>query len=307
MNSNNAAPASAAASASADVTGERRHLMSVAFRMLGTVAEAEDAVQEAYARWYRLAEPERAAIEAPAGWLTRVTSRICLDMLGSARARHENYVGPWLPEPVPPTEFPADPVDKVALDDTVSAALLVVLESMTPAERVVFVLHDVFAVPFGEIAETVGRSPAACRQLAASARRRVRAFGSRLVPRGEHERVVRSFGVAANSGDLTALIRSLDPGAVLRTDGGGVTRAALNEVVGADRVARFLTGIIGKRPDLQLRETETSEGPALAMHENGHVVGIITFEATPGGITGVSMILNPNKLTRWNTPVSPSL
>jgi RNA polymerase sigma factor (sigma-70 family) len=152
-----------------DVAGERGHLMSIAYRMLGTVAEAEDAVQEAYARWYRLSEPEREAIEAPAGWLTRVTSRICLDMLGSARARHESYVGPWLPEPVPPAAFPlADPLNQVTLDDTVSSALLVVLESMTAAERVVFVLHDVFAVPYAEIAQTVSRSPEACRQLAAS-------------------------------------------------------------------------------------------------------------------------------------------
>jgi RNA polymerase sigma factor (sigma-70 family) len=285
-----------------DVAGERRHLMSVAFRMLGTVAEAEDAVQEAYIRWYRLSDAERTAIEAPAGWLTRVTSRICLDMLGSARARHENYVGPWLPEPVPPGVFPvaapADPLDKVALDDTVSSALLVVLESMTPAERVVFVLHDVFAVPFTEVAETVGRSPEACRQSAASARRRAQAFAGRMVSRSEHERVVRAFGVAANSGDLTALIRSLDPGAVLRSDGGGVTRAALNPLLGADRVARFFAGIVGKRPGLRLREQETSEGPGLAMWEDGHVVGIITFDVADG-ITDVRMVLNPNKLTQW--------
>jgi RNA polymerase sigma-70 factor (ECF subfamily) len=286
-----------------DVAGERRHLLSVAFRMLGTVAEAEDAVQEAYARWYRLSEADREAVGAPAGWLTRVTSRICLDMLGSARARHENYVGPWLPEPVPPTAFlaatPADPLDKVALDDTVSSALLVVLESMTPAERVVFVLHDVFAVPFAEIAQTVGRSPAACRQLAASARRRAQAFAGRLVPRGEHEKVVRAFGVAARSGDLTALIRSLDPGVVLRSDGGGITRAALKPITGADRVARFFAGIVGKRPGLRLEERATSEGPGLAMLEDGRVVGIITLDVGDA-ITAVRMVLNPNKLTLWN-------
>jgi RNA polymerase sigma-70 factor (ECF subfamily) len=283
-----------------DVAGERRRLLSIAFRMLGTVAEAEDAVQEAYARWYRLSEPEREAIEAPAGWLTRVTSRICLDMLGSARARHESYVGPWLPEPVPSTAFaPADPSDKVALDDTVSSALLVVLESMTPAERVVFVLHDVFAVPYAEIAQTVSRSPEACRQLAASARRRVREFTGRFVTRSEHERVVRAFGVAATSGDLTALIRSLDPGVVLTNDGGGVTKAALKPIDGADRVARFFTGILGKRPGLRFEEQPTSEGLALAMHEDGHVVGIVTLDVADG-ITAVRMVLNPEKLTLWN-------
>jgi RNA polymerase sigma factor (sigma-70 family) len=285
-----------------DVTGERRHLLSVAFRMLGTVAEAEDAVQEAYTRWYRLSDPERAAIEAPAGWLTRVTSRICLDMLGSARARHESYVGPWLPSPVPPNTFPpfpVDPLDKVALDDAVGSALLVVLESMTPAERVVFVLHDVFAVPYAEIAETVHRSPAACRQLAASARRRAQAYAARHVTRGEHDRVVRAFGAAAQSGDLTTLIRSLDPAAVLHSDGGGLTKAALKPLLGADRVARFLTGIVSRRPGLRLCEQPTSEGLGLAMHENGHIVGIITLDVAEA-VTAVRMVLNPDKLTPWN-------
>ena len=167
------------------VIGERRHLVSLCFRMLGTVADAEDAVQETYARWYRLDPTERDAVANPVAWLTRVASRVCLDALGSARARRERYVGPWLPEPVPAGALaepiggtgapPADPLDRVTLDETVSTALLLVLESMTPAERVAFVLHDVFAVPFDEIAETVGRTPAACRQLAASGRRRIEA------------------------------------------------------------------------------------------------------------------------------------
>jgi RNA polymerase sigma factor (sigma-70 family) len=285
---------------SADVSGERRHLMAIAFRMLGTVAEAEDAVQEAYARWFRLSERERAAIEAPAGWLTRVTSRICLDMLGSARARHESYVGPWLPEPVPAATFPpADPLEKVTLDDTVSSALMVVMESMTPAERVVFVLHDVFALPFAEIARTVNRSPEACRQLAAAARKRVRDSTARFVTRSEHERVVRAFGEAASSGDMTALIRSLDPNAVLTNDGGGVTSAARNLITGADRVARFFTGILAKRPGLRFEAEPTSEGLALAMHENGHVVGIVTLDVAER-VTAVRMLLNPEKLTLWN-------
>jgi RNA polymerase sigma factor (sigma-70 family) len=157
--------------------GERRHLLSLAFRMLGTVVEAEDAVQETYVRWYRMDQAERDQVQVPRAWLTRVASRICLDMLGSARGRRERYVGPWLPEPVPTsafTETGPDPLDQVTLDDSVNTAFLVVLEAMTPAERVAFVLHDVFAVPFPEIAQIVGRTPAACRQLAASARARVR-------------------------------------------------------------------------------------------------------------------------------------
>ncbi|MEV6303321.1 RNA polymerase sigma factor SigJ [Actinoplanes sp. NPDC051861] len=286
-----------------EVSDARRHLMAVAFRMLGTVTEAEDAVQEAYARWYRLEPGERAAIEVPAAWLTRVTSRVCLDMLGSARARRETYVGPWLPEPVPASAFPvsapADPLDRVTLDETVSSALLVVLESMTPAERVVFVLHDVFAVPFAEIAETVSRSPAACRQLAGSARKRARETAGRFVTPGEHVRVVRAFGVAARSGDLAALIRTLDPGVVLRSDGGGNARAALNPVYGADRVARFFAGVLARRPELRLEDHPTSDGPGLAMREDGQVVGMATFEVA-GGITAVRLMLNPRKLTLWN-------
>ncbi|MER6940954.1 sigma factor, partial [Nocardioides sp. NPDC000441] len=151
-----------------EVMIERRRLIALAYRLLGTVEEAEDAVQETYLRWYRLSDDERAAIDNPSGWLSRVTSRVCLDVLKSARSRRERYVGPWLPEPVRPgfLAAPEDPADRATLDDTVSTALLVVLDAMTPAERVAFVLHDIFAVPFGDIAGVVGRSPAAVRQLA---------------------------------------------------------------------------------------------------------------------------------------------
>ncbi|MEU3572224.1 sigma factor, partial [Kitasatospora sp. NPDC036755] len=161
------------------VLGERRQLVNLAYRLLGSLAEAEDAVQEAYARWYALSGPRRAAVASPGAWLSTVTGRICLDLLGSARVRRERYVGEWLPEPLPDrTQWagrggPADPAEWVTLDESVDMALLVVLETMTPAERVAFVLHDVFRYPFPEIAGIVGRTPAACRQLAASARRRV--------------------------------------------------------------------------------------------------------------------------------------
>src|SRR6476646_10278340 len=159
---------------------ERRQLINVAYRLLGSLAEAEDAVQETYARWYALTPAQREAIESPGAWLTTVTSRICLDQLGSARARRERYVGQWIPEPLPePAEWmsgtgpPADPAARITLDESVSMAFLVVLESMTPAERVAFILHDVFGYPFADVAEMVGRSSAACRQLASSARRRL--------------------------------------------------------------------------------------------------------------------------------------
>jgi RNA polymerase sigma factor (sigma-70 family) len=166
------------------IMSERRQLINLAYRLLGSLADAEDAVQETYARWYAMPGQQREAIESPSAWLTTVASRICLDLLGSARARRERYVGEWLPEPLPdPAEWiggqpggaTADPADRVTLDESVSMAFLVVLESMTPAERVAFILHDVFGYSFAEVAGITGRSPAACRQLASSARRRIRA------------------------------------------------------------------------------------------------------------------------------------
>ncbi|WP_433286479.1 RNA polymerase sigma factor SigJ [Pseudonocardia sp. CA-142604] len=288
----------------AEVIGERRHLLSLAFRMLGTVVDAEDAVQETYIRWYRLSQAQRDAVEVPRAWLTRVASRVCLDVLGSARVRRERYVGPWLPEPVPSLAFtdPAhdDPADRATLDESISTALLVVLESMTPAERVAFVLHDVFAMPFGEIAEVVGRTPAACRQLATSARRRVNGARSGRVSRAAHDAAVRAFAAAARAGDLIGLVTTLDPDVVLRSDGGGLVRAALHPVRGSDKVARFLLGALRKNPATDVLELETPDGLGFALWVEGRVVGVVTLEVTTDRVTGVRMVLNPEKLTLWN-------
>jgi RNA polymerase sigma factor (sigma-70 family) len=288
----------------ADVLGERRHLLSLAFRMLGTVAEAEDAVQETYIRWYRMSQAQRDAVEVPRAWLTRVASRVCLDVLGSARMRRERYVGPWLPEPVPTRAFTdpavADPADRVTLDDSISTALLVVLESMTPAERVAFVLHDVFAMPFGEIAEIVGRTPAACRQLASSARRRVHGARDGKVPRAAHDATVRAFAAAARAGDIAGLIAVLDPDVVLRSDGGGIVTAARHPVTGAEKVARFLLGAVEKNPTAEVIDQETPDGLGFALWVEGRVTGVVTMEVTGAVVTEVRMVLNPEKLTLWN-------
>jgi RNA polymerase sigma-70 factor (ECF subfamily) len=160
------------------IMSERRQLINLAYRLMGSLADAEDVVQETYARWYAMSRQQQQAIESPGAWLTTVASRICLDLLGSARARRERYVGEWIPEPLPePAEWAsgqpggatADPADRVTLDESVTMAFLVVLESMTPAERVALVLHDVFRYSFAEVAGIVGRTPGACRQLASSA------------------------------------------------------------------------------------------------------------------------------------------
>ncbi|MEU2236795.1 sigma-70 family RNA polymerase sigma factor, partial [Streptomyces vietnamensis] len=178
------------------VVGERRRLINLGYRLLGSLSEAEDAVQETYARWYAMSPRQRGAVDSPGAWLTTVAGRVCLDMLGSARVRRERYVGPWIPEPLPDRSEWAvahtdgdrsetvDPADRVTLDESVNMAFLVVLESMTPAERVAFILHDVFRYPFAEVSEIVGRSPAACRQLASSARRRIGSSRARRLHTG---------------------------------------------------------------------------------------------------------------------------
>lgn len=290
----------------AEVLGERRHLVSLAFRMLGTVAEAEDAVQETYIRWYRLSEAERAAIESPRAWLTRAASRVCLNALASARRRRERYVGPWLPEPIPAYALPAaqrgfdDPLERATLDESVGTALLVVLEAMTPAERVAFVLHDVFALPFDEIGRIVGRTPAACRQLAASARRRVQQSRSRRASRAEHDEVVRAFGAAAQTGDLAGLIAVLDPEVVLRSDGGGIVTAARRPILGDDRVARFLLGSLGKYPSTTVLEQETPDGLGFALWDDGRIIGVVTLDVVDGRVAELRLVMNPEKLTLWN-------
>src|ERR1700742_956832 len=197
------------------VMGERRQLINLAYRLLGSLADAEDAVQDTYARWYALSPAQQHAIESPVAWLTTVATRICLDQLRSARVRRERYVGEWIPEPLPepgewrsggPGGLPPDPADRHNLDESVSMAFLVVLDSMTPAERVAFVLHDVFGYPFPEVARITGRSPAACRQLASSARRRVRAAEAPAAPDAQRASVVRDFKQAWEAKDIKALV-----------------------------------------------------------------------------------------------------
>ncbi|MFK0132558.1 RNA polymerase sigma factor SigJ [Streptomyces rubiginosohelvolus] len=297
------------AGTSADgIAGERRQLLNVAYRLLGSVAESEDAVQEAYTRWYALPRGRRDEIASPGAWLTTVTGRICLDVLGSARARRERYVGVWLPDPLPdraewglaPSTGLADPADQMVLDESVTMAFLVVLESMTPAERVAFVLHDVFRYPFAEIAAVLGRTPAACKQLAASARRRVRAVRA-PVSVGEAGRAdaVRQVKEAWERKDIAALVDLLDPAAVMTADGGGLVGAALRPIEGGARIAQYMVAIADKAPGLELLERSVNGAPGLVARRDGVVMTVASFDVTDGRVTRIWAVRNPEKLRPW--------
>jgi RNA polymerase sigma-70 factor (ECF subfamily) len=288
---------------------ERGQLINLAYRLLGSLAEAEDAVQETYARWYRMSRQDQNAIESPAAWLTKVTSRICLNVLTSARFRRETYVGEWLPEPLPdPAEWSrgrqgpaadiADPADRVTLDESVSMAFLVMLESMTPAERVALILHDVFGYPFSEVAEITGRTSAACRQLASSARHRVRVAQPPPTSIDQQASIVRDFKQAFEARDIDAIIGVLDPGATLTGDGG----AGLPPIEGAEQVANFLVAITSGVPsDVSLLERRVNGQPGLVSQQNGRTLAVYAFELAGEQITSIWAILNPDKLQTWAT------
>ncbi|WP_030815476.1 RNA polymerase sigma factor SigJ [Streptomyces sp. NRRL F-2799] len=282
-------------------SAERRQLLNMAYRLLGSVTEAEDVVQEAYTRWYGLPDGRRAEILSPGAWLTRVTGRICLDLLGSARARRERYVGAWLPEPLPDRAErdgagEADPADLIVRDESVAMAFLVVLESMTPAERVAFVLHDVFRYPFAEIAEVLGRTPAACKQLAASARRRVSAARAPAPVRAD---VVRRVKEAWETKDIAALVGLLDPAAVMTADGGGMVGTVLRPVEGGPRIARYMAAIADRAPGLELLERSVNGLPGLVARRDGAVVTVAAFEIDGDRVTRIWVVRNPEKLRPW--------
>ncbi|MEP7022919.1 MAG: RNA polymerase sigma factor SigJ [Actinomycetota bacterium] len=293
------------------IMSERRQLINLAYRLLGSLADAEDAVQETYARWYAMSRERQQAIESPGGWLTTVASRICLDLLGSARARRERYVGEWIPEPLPePAEWisgrpggaAADPADRVTLDESVSMAFLVVLDSMTPAERVAFVLHDVFRYSFAEVATIVGRTPAACRQLASSARRRISAPQVPAAPPARQAGLVRDFKRAWEAKDIGALIGLLDPGATLTADGGGRAIAALHPIEGGEQIARYAVDLAARAiSGLTILERTVNGQPGLVAQQDGVTVTVFAFDTAADRITHIWAIRNPDKLRPWTT------
>ncbi|GAA3738110.1 sigma-70 family RNA polymerase sigma factor [Plantactinospora mayteni] len=295
---------------------EREHLGTVAYRMLGSRAEAEDAVQETWLRYAAaLGTPQaRAEVRDLRGWLTTTTARLCLDVLRSARVRREAYHGEWLPEPIvgrlpdpagAADGFAPDPAERAAHTEQVGIALLTVLERLTPEQRVAFVLHDVFAVPFAEIATVLATSPAAARQLASRARRAVTEDGPRdSADPAEHQRLVSAFREAVESGEPERLLEVLAPDVLLVGDGGGLFPTARHPVVGATKVARFAFGLMRRAAwdtqNLRMRpvlvngtlglQFEADYRPGLPLH------GVMWFTVADGRITAAYTQLNPEKL-----------
>lgn len=275
----------------------RRYMLDVAYRMLGSVSEAEDIVQEAFTRLLRV---DTSQIVDMRSWLVAVVTRLCLDHLRSARARREVYVGSWLPEPViePPSAEP-DPADRVTLDDSVRMALLVVLERLSPAERAAFVLHDVFQVSFEEVAAILGRSPGACRQLASRARRQVRNETSPArfkVDQADVQRIAELFVTAATSGDLTALQEMLDPNVVGRGDTGGVVLGPRQPIEGREKVIKVMLAFLKSGP-VTLVPMPVNGEPGVLAYRDGRLAAVISLSVRDGQIYQVHAIANPKKLT----------
>ena len=277
----------------------RPRLVRVAYAVLGSTADAEDVVADC---WLRLVDADaREPVADVLAWGVVAVSRRALDVLRSARSRRETYVGPWLPEPLVAA---GDPADRVSLDERVGFALMVALEALTPAERTAWVLHDLFGLPFAEVAAVVGRSPAAVRQLAVRARAHV-ADGAPRVPvdPATHTAVLGSFLGAAAGGDLAALVAVLDPDVVLTSDGGGRVSAARRPVLGADRVGRFLLGITGRlQPDQRLVVVPVNgrAGFVVGTGPVPYLVGSLTVSG--GRVTRVDLVLAPDKLARVVVP-----
>jgi len=271
----------------------RVHLQAVAYRMLGSVRDAEDALQEA---WIRLSRADSEAVENLGGWLTTVVGRVCLDMLRTRRSRREDYVGTWLPEPIITEGESGDPANEAVLADSVGLALFVVLETLTPAERLAFVLHDMFAVPFEEIAPMVDRSPAATRQLASRARRRVQ--GAAPVPDADLPRqreIVNAFLAASRAGDFEALLEVLDPQVVFRMDSGDASRRAQRPITGAAAVARqVLTR--GARFAPLGRPAIVNGAAGVVVGRAGRAIAVVGFTVAHDRIVAIDVITDPDKL-----------
>jgi RNA polymerase sigma-70 factor, ECF subfamily len=277
----------------ARVFGEQRDLlMAVAYRVLGRVADAEDVVQEAWLRW---ADARPSEVVEPRAFLVRVTTRLAIDRIRRIQARRESYVGPWLPEPILTGPDIADEVEQA---ESVSMALLLVLETLSPLERAVFVLREAFAFSYGEIADAIGRSEAAVRQLARRARDHVRERRSRFeADQATRQRVTERFLTASKNGDFNGLMELLAPGVTLVADGGGRARAPRRPILGVDRVARFLVAATARPfPDQRILLAQVNGGPGLVVTSEGTTVATLVLDVADDRVQTIYLVANPDKL-----------
>jgi RNA polymerase sigma factor (sigma-70 family) len=271
----------------------RTHLRAVAYRMLGSTGEADDAVQEA---WIRLERTDAGEIDNLSAWLTTVVARVCLDMLRSRNSRREEPLDPHVPEPIISTEDEADPEHEALLADSVGLALQVVLETLSPAERLAFVLHDMFAVPFDRIAEILDRSPAAARQLASRARRRVRGAPPPDSDLERQREVVDAFLAAARDGDFEALLAVLDPDVVLRVDGGEVRASATTEVHGATAVVEQAKVGFRRGGARFARRALVNGAPGIVVVPQKRAIAVAGFTVAEGRIVEINVLADPRRL-----------
>lgn len=270
---------------------QRTALLGLAYRLLGTRTDAEDVVQEAWIRW-----SSASSVDNPAAWLRTVVTRLCLDELRSARARRESYVGPWLPEPVPTADGSLGPLDTAELRDSLSLAFLLVLERLSPAERAVFVLREAFALPFDDVAQAVGKSAAACRQLHVRARGKLGDDLPMPARAGRRELLDRLLTAVALA-DVAGLTALLVDEAVLVSDGGGVVSAARRPIVGADRIARFLVGVSAKIPAGVTLDVEEVNGQScLVARRDGQAMHVLGLELSGDRVASLTIVANPAKL-----------
>jgi len=280
----------------------RPRLARIAYRMLGSVAEAEDIVQDAYLRWHRT---DRSHVDNAATFLSKTVTRLCLDQLKSTRANRETYIGPWVPEPI------VEDHQTVAEEDDITLALMMALERLSPLERAAFLLHDVFGLSFEDVAQAIDRDAAACRQLASRARDHVRAARPRFPVSSTHGAdIAKAFYLASQSGEVEPLRSLLAADVVLYSDGGGKRIAALNPVSGDDRVARFFAGIARKAPlqePVVWRQAVVDGLPGIIVIENGEVLQTMAFGIDDGKIVMIYVVRNPDKLKHVSIAAPPLL
>ena len=276
----------------------RGYLFSLAYRMLGDVGEAEDVVQETFLRWEQVEED----VEAPKAYLAKIATRLCIDSARSARSRRETYVGPWLPEPIP-TDAAADPATQAEQADSLSLAFLVVLESLSPVERAVFLLREVFEYDYPEVAEAAGVTEVNARQIAHRAKQHISGRRPRFEASAEKRlEMTLRFLAACTAGEMDGLAALLSDDIALYSDGGGKVRAARRPIIGVGRVTRFLLGILDKTPeDSATSILDVNGAPTIAISERDHLTAILSLDVAEGLIQTIHIIVNPDKLERLDS------